>query len=98
MKFSFENLRGTMKNTSIVLIAVIAAIMIAGTLAVTVTTGDAYAGIWQKNKADQSSSVATGSASHSSDGSNGVNGGDHVTGHDRACDNAGPAEHNPNCQ
>jgi hypothetical protein len=85
------------RNTSIVLIAVIAAVMVAGALAVTVTTGDAYAkGISQRNMQDQSSSVATGSASHSSDGTdNGVNGGNN--GHN-PCDNAGPAEHNPHCQ
>jgi hypothetical protein len=85
------------KNMSIILIAVIAAIMVAGALAVTVTTGDAYAkGISQRNNQDQSSSVATGSASHSSDGTdNGVNGGNNA--HD-PCSNAGPAEHNKHCQ
>jgi hypothetical protein len=29
---------------------------------------------------------------------NAVNGGNHVTGHDRACENAGAAAHNPQCK
>jgi hypothetical protein len=84
------------KNMSIILIAVIAAVMIAGSLAVTVTTGNAYA-ISQKNKADQSSSIS-GTQTNTNNGGNagnGVNGGSN--GHDR-CDNAGPAEHNKHCQ
>jgi hypothetical protein len=80
------------KNMSIVLIAVIAAIMIAGALAVTVTTGNAYA-ISQKNRADQSSSISGTNTNNG--GNNGVNGGNN--GHD-PCDNAGPAEHNKHCQ
>jgi cell division protein ZapA (FtsZ GTPase activity inhibitor) len=64
------------KNMSIILIAVIAAIMIAGTLAVTVTTGDAYAnrGISQRNNQDQSSSVTT-SGSNTATATNTNNGG-----------------------
>src|SRR6185312_8387447 len=69
---------------SIVLIAVIAAVMIAGALAVTMTTtGQAFA-----------NSHSAGRGGNGGRDGNGVNGGNNA--HD-PCDNAGPAEHNPNC-
>jgi hypothetical protein len=49
-----------MKNTSIVLIAVVAAVMVAGMLAVTLETGQAFANLMRGN---------------SMGGANGVNGG-----------------------
>ncbi len=73
------------KNTSIVLIAVIAAVMMVGTLAVTVTDS-AFAFVKQKASCDNSGSPSC----------NRVNSGDRP-GHD-ACENAGPAANNPNCQ
>lgn len=69
------------KNMSIVLIAVIAAVMITGTLEITTT----------------SSVFAYLNTNNGGNAGNGVNGGTSHPGHN-ACDNAGPAEHNPHCQ
>jgi len=72
---------------SIVLIAVIAAVMISSALAVTVTTDQAFGHGGTGGKG--------GNAKLVNDGSDGANGGHGA--HD-PCDNAGPAEHNPHCQ
>jgi hypothetical protein len=71
-----------MNKTSVILIAAVAGIMLVGALAVTMTTGQAH-----------------GLVVHGTGGNaqNGVNGGNNGHAHD-PCDNAGPAEHNPNCQ
>ena len=65
------------------MIAALVAVMMAGMLPVTTTTGQAFA-----------SNTQIGGTTGST-GGNGVNGGNN--GHN-ACDNVGPAEHNPNCQ
>jgi hypothetical protein len=65
MKFSFENLRGTMKNTSIILIAVIAAVMISSALAVTVTT-TAFAYLPISNRAVVDASINHANHGHNS--------------------------------
>jgi len=73
------------KNMSIVLVAVLAAVMVVGTLAVTLETGQAFA--------------FAGNGGDGGDGSStiGVNGGHGGHGAHDPCDNAGPAEHNPHC-
>jgi len=88
------------KNTSIVLIGVIAAVMLVGTLVVTMETGQAFA-LFNNNQGGGSQGGNSATQTNTNNGGNaangGVNGGDHVTGHDRACENAGAAEHNPHC-
>jgi len=78
------------KNTSIMTIAVIAAIIIAGTLSVTTTTGQVFAA--------SSSTGSGGSGTSGASGASVVNGEGLGHGAHDPCDNAGPAEHNPHCQ
>jgi hypothetical protein len=76
------------KNTSIMMIAVIAAVMISSALAVTMTTDQAFA-LGVSGRGGRSSAGTTGG--------NGINGGNNGHAHN-PCDNAVPAEHNPHCQ
>jgi opacity protein-like surface antigen len=74
---------------SIVLIAVVAAVMISSALAVTVTSTVFAAPNINHNNNIQGGKVGI---------FNGVNGGSNGHGAHDPCDNAGPAEHNPHCQ
>jgi len=62
------------KNTSIILIAVVAAVMMVGALAVTVTTGDAFAAHFGQN-ANGENGVNHGNNGHENDGDGGASGG-----------------------
>jgi hypothetical protein len=75
--------RRTMTKNTIMLIAVLAAVMVAGALAVTVTTGQAFA--------------AGASGGRGGTGTSSINGGSNGHAHD-PCGNAGALAHNPNCQ
>ena len=76
------------RNVSLMLIAAVAGIMIAGALAVTMTNA-AFAATGSKGGA--------GGPGANPGLSNGVNGGGNSHAHD-PCEHSGPAEHNPNCQ